>query len=197
MLSEWEQLLHEFGKVGEHSDWPSLTHPVMLLRMVAMVAFWRQVQGDGGKDADEHPDSEVDGLLQLMDPFRTAIPGERTDLQEFFIWGGLCIALANGEFDPEELHHIESIAPAERLEVVFEDGPPSYEACLDQFRSLALELRPQLKWLEIHAIMEGLITMAYCDEEIDEAELEVIVVLGEFFDLGEYHCTEMIREFLT
>lgn len=193
LLDEWEHLLDEMGQSTRHPEWPNSSHPVMLLRIKALSAYWRYLTSPA--QSPMHPDDEIDRLLTLMDPFESHIPGQQNELMEFFIWGGLFIALANGEIHDAELRHIESVAPAEILMPLLQQGIPSADQCLVQFQSLVFARQSELTFLEVYAIMEGLISMANSDGEIDQAEFNAILALGNLFGAEEYHCREWIQDF--
>ena len=155
--NQWEHLKQEVLDSGGSDHW-QLTHPFPPLRMQALKVFWRTL--DSSSDAAQ-ADHEVSRLLALMDPLaREGGDGADPVLADFFLWGGLYVALSNGELHASEVDKIVSISSQERLDKALSAGAPSMDACLRQFRECIESRQRKLKALEIHRILQGLLAVA-------------------------------------
>ena len=196
---QWEHLENEVIEGGDSDHW-QLTHPFPPLRMKAMMLFWESGNFDPEATASqsfEKADSGVHRLLALMDP----LAREKNDssdpmLADYFLWGGIYIALANGEFHQSEIKQIASITSLERVKRAVKGGVPDSEHCLKQFVDCLAQRRKKLKATELHRLMQGLLEVAIADGEIDDLEKQALETLGSEVGVNAAGCEMLVTRFL-
>ncbi|MHC8863729.1 M48 family metalloprotease [Arenicellales bacterium IMCC57338] len=192
---QWDHLVHEVITGADGEQW-QMTHPFPPLRMKAMMEFWEANESQED-DRDRAPsDKAIERLLAMMDPLARENP-DAVDpvLQNFFLWGGLYLALANGEFHEEERSQLESITSPAILEQAFADGVPTADDCLQKFSENHEGWTRKLTTLEVHRVIQGLLQIAYADGHIDESETEAFKKIGAVLRLTDHACDSMIAKY--
>lgn len=193
--AQWELLEREVVEGGDDDHW-QLTHPFPPLRMKAMMLYWNDARdGEVGRPS-EAVDEDVSRLLAMMDP----LARERKDsadpiLADFFLWGGLGIAVANGELHETEVERLAAITSGDRLRGATAAGPPSLERCLAEFRGCVTSRRRKLKAMEIHRIMQGLLEVAAADGSVDDSELQAFEMIGGELGIKPRACQMLVAQF--
>jgi len=197
---QWEHLEREVIEGGDSDQW-QLSHPFPPLRMKAMNVFEatggleETLGGETGKGCAE-ADAQVRRLLALMDPLaRESRDAPDPVLADFFLWGGLYVALANGELHAAELEHLASITSRRALEEATLGGAPDADACLTGFDACIAKRRKKLKALEIHRILHGLLQVADADGGIDERETHAFQTLATKLGIAPAACQLILTQF--
>ena len=174
--AQWDRYAREVRIQGSDHFEGLLTHPLPPLRMKALLAFWESglAEGDPGS-ADWQArcralDAEIDDWLALLDPLARDDPG-RADplLEDFLLWGGLHVSLADGALREEERRRLVELVPPERVEAALEelDGAENALSC---FRETLASRRDKLTSAEIYRIVDALAQIVWCDRALNEAE---------------------------
>jgi len=201
---QWEALCVEVIEGGGAEDW-HLSHPFPPLRMKAMKTFW-----DSGfcrslmEDADAPSlatrkvvDDEVTGLLAMMDPLaRESKDAADPILADFFLWGGLYMAFADGAICDNEIARLESITGKQKLRGAMRDGQLDPARCMTQFRACIEKRHRKITAMETHRIIQGLLQVAHADGIIDEAETEALKELAILLKIKADACDLLISNFL-
>ena len=191
--SQWELLEREVIMDGDSDFW-QLSHPFPPLRVKAMMLFAEHVAlsdrtvlqsiSDVGA-----VDSAVQRLLAVMDPLARENETSRDPiLSDFFLWGGMYIAWADGAIDEREVDKLRAIVASDRMARAMADGPPPADECLKQFQDCIASRRRKLKAGEMFRILQGLLEVAVADGEFDESEAAAITVLGKSMGLNDAAC---------
>ena len=165
-----------------------------------MMLFWES--GDFDPDATasqsfEKADSDVHRLLALMDPLaREKKDSSDPMLADYFLWGGIYVALANGEFHQSQIKQIASITSLEKVKRAVKGGVPDSERCLKQFEDCLAQRRKKLKATELHRLMQGLLEVAIADGEIDDLEKQALETLGSKVGVNAAGCEMLVTRFL-
>jgi uncharacterized tellurite resistance protein B-like protein len=193
--AQWDHLVHEVITGADGEQW-QMTHPFPPLRMKAMMEFWQANESKEGDSDRATSDEAIDRLLAMMDPLARENP-DAVDpvLQNFFLWGGLYLALANGEFHEDERSQLESITSRASLEQALADGIPTADDCLQKFSENHEGWTRKLTTLEVHRVVQGLLQIAYADGHIDEQESEAFKKVGSILRLTEHACESMIAKY--
>jgi len=195
LAGQWDQLVDEVISGADGDQW-QLTHPFPPLRMKAMIAFWESDLSDSTAATPGSSDAAVDRLLAMMDPLAREDPNSSDPvLENFFLWGGLYLAVANGEFQQDERSELKSITSAGRLDRVLADGVPTPEYCLDQFTQCYEGWTRKLTAIEMHRIVQGLLQIAFADGDIDDSESEAFKAVGKVFRITEHACESLIAKY--
>ena len=174
--AQWDRYAREVRIQGSDHFEGLLTHPLPSLRMKALLAFWDAglVDGDPGS-ADWQArcralDEEIDDWLALLDPLARD-DAERADplLEDFLLWGGMHVSLADGDLSEDERCRLAELVPPARLEAALEEAG-SAEAALERFRETLASRRDKLTSAEIYRIVDALAQIVWCDRALDEAE---------------------------
>ena len=192
---QWDHLVDEVISGGEDEQW-QMTHPFPPLRMQAMMSFWKSGHTGYNADSNQSSDAEVEKLLAMMDPLARENDAADPILVNFYMWGGLYIALANGEFHVNEQRELESITSTSRLAKVLEDGMPESEYCLEKFSECLGARNKKMSAVEINRIVNGLLQIAVADGNIDDLETEAFRKIGEKLNLTPYACDFLISKHL-
>lgn len=202
---QWDHLMAEVVQSGDADGHWQVTHPFPPLRIKAMQLFWRSdyfedaegMRLEGSRPSLASIDQETAKLLAMMDPL--ARDDRNTGnplLVDFFQWGGLHIALSNGELTSREKDRLASIVSADRMNAAI-NGRPTVDSTLKQFVD-CLERRDQrLKTLEIHKIMEGLMHIANADGQMDANERQALLNVAGKLGVSPLAVEMMITKFPT
>lgn len=198
---QWEHLAREVIEGGESDHW-QISHPFPPLRMKAMMVFWESGffdRGESDEDAtwpSQKTDDRVLRLLAMMDPLaRESKDSTDPILADFFLWGGLYLALANGELHESELERLAMITSRSQVKEVMRHGAPDSAHCLERFGECIGNRRQKLKALETHRIIQGLLEIAIADGSIDEQETDGLVCLAGKLGIRPNACSLMISQF--
>jgi Zn-dependent protease with chaperone function/uncharacterized tellurite resistance protein B-like protein len=176
---QWNELAEEVQRDGAGDRWLA-THPFPPLRMKALISFWQSDRAanlipdaPGGTTLTE-ADQEVESLLAMMDP----LSRERADmadpmLQQFFLWGGLYVAMANHELHDSELANLRSVV-GHAVDEVLTQGELSLNLLRQRFHDEKAGRRAPLSALELHRIFSGLAAVAAADGAIDQTEVAAL-----------------------
>jgi uncharacterized tellurite resistance protein B-like protein len=169
---QWHQYVNELVEVGTDDSHGQLTHPVAHLRIKALRIFWDAGLAVGPDPAAQWPvDAQVGEWLAVLDP----LARERTDapdpiLADFFLWGGLYMALSHGDIGQAERTRLASVTSTERLTQALAAGVPSAAHCAERFSECLARRRQKLTGSEINRLLEGLAQIAQADSQVSEAE---------------------------
>lgn len=199
--SQWDELAAEITALGQRDMW-DCSHPVSPLRVRAMVMHWEAWNTPtGGRDkAVEATDEAIRRMLAMMDPSdicdQTA--GSDAMLAPFYFWGGLYVAMADGEVvDPELSRLLELAPPGLDVEESFAAVKASPEACMERFRQDLESRRRKLTALELYRIMSGVLDVACADGTLSEAELTRLCELGDVIGLRPTACELVVERYLS
>lgn len=173
---QWNELAREVQREGAGDHWLT-THPFPPLRMKALISFWHSdraanlITDAPGGGTLAKADHEIESLLAMMDP----LARENADmadpmLRQFFLWGGLYVALANDELHEGELDNLRSVVGS-AVDEALKQGELSLELLRQRFHDEKAGRRKPLSALELHRIFSGLAAVAASDGEIDRAEV--------------------------
>ncbi len=199
---QWEHLASEVIQGGGMED-HQISHPFPPLRVKAMIAFWNSDFFDDPNRAGEQrvgqieTDQEITRLLAMLDPLsRESKESADPILEEFFLWGGLYIAVANGEFHELEKERLATLVSSAKLRQAIATDIPSAEDCLRRFQESVANRQSKIKAMEIHRILQGLLQIAISDSEIDAAETQALEQLAGELGIGSRACRIMISNIL-
>lgn len=184
---QWDHLMAEVVQCGDNEGHWQITHPFPPLRMKAMQLFWKS---DYFEDADDRRlpgarpslaaiDQETAKLLAMMDPM--ARDDKTTGdplLADFVLWGGVHIALSNGEINEHEKRRLTGVAQPEAVDNAISQNP-TMESSLINFGQFLERRHQRLRTLEIHRIMEGLLHIAHADGQMDAQEKQALVAVAQ------------------
>ena len=199
---QWDHLLEEVIETGDAGEW-QITHPFPPLRMKAMVMFWESdceavnsLRGSESKRSLADADKEISRLLATMDPMaRDESEGDLL-LIEFLVWGGLGMALADGEISDRETEKLRSLTSKRRLDQILETGKPTLDRCLKAFGDAVERREKKLRAMEVHRILHGLLLIAYADGGIESSEEDVFCQFGEKIGIRKSGCELIHARFL-
>jgi len=199
--SQWDELAAEITALGQRDMW-DCSHPVSPLRVRAMVMHWEAWNTAGGSrdKAVEAADEAIRRMLAMMDPSdicdQTA--GSDAMLAPFYFWGGLYVAMADGEVvDPELSRLLELAPPGLDVEESFAAVKASPEACMERFRQDLGSRRRKLTALELYRIMSGVLDVACADGTLSDAELTRLCELGDVIGLRTTACELVVERYLS
>lgn len=192
---QWSRLLTDVIEDGQRDFW-QVSHPLPPLRMQAMLLFWDAWQAQGNGDALAKADAAVGKMLAMMDP----AAGERTlndpILGAFFFWGGLFVALADGQLHEGEHKRLESVAPpGVDAASAIRQAQADDTSCLASFRQSQQARRRKLTAVELHRILYGLIDVASADGQISDAEIGRLRAIGAIVGVPEHACDVIIAQY--
>jgi uncharacterized tellurite resistance protein B-like protein len=191
--AQWDHLEREVVEGGESDHW-QLSHPFPPLRMKAMMLFWElgsseELPAETTTGVERRADREVRRLLAMMDPLaRSSVGSPDPMLADFFLWGGLFIAVANGRVEEPEIERLASITSRAQLEHAIRGGIPESAACLERFDACISRRRQRLRALEIHRIIQGLLRVAAADGAVDPQETQALHTLANRLGIREEAC---------
>jgi len=194
LAGQWDYLCQEVVNSGERELW-QLSHPFPSLRMKAMISFWSAL-GAGRDEALADADRDAERMLAMMDPSSEGELLADPLLAEFFFWGGLFIALAGGDLDPEEVRRLQAVAPA-GVDLRHDTGMDTFDSttCLSNFKKGIQSRRRKLTAVELYRIVFGLIDVAAADGHIDGDEVGRLHILGAAVGIGPTACDLIVEKF--
>ena len=139
-------------------------------------------------------------MLTMMDPseVRDETIGSDTLLAPFFFWGGMHVAMADGELSSEERQRLLSLAPPG-----FQVGDPfafaktNPHASLDQFKGDLECRRRKFSAIELYRIMAGVLSVACADGHVSPQELQRAHEIGAVIGLRDVACDLVIQRYLS
>ncbi len=177
--------------LSDEEDWFSV-EPYGPLRIRALELFhqskaYRKLQGRGdGSLSDEEASSQVDALLDVMNPLaldERAV--QRDDLRKFLVYGGLKVALADSRFSRREQQVIERLVGHDRLVSSLDQLAALDPATIDaQVDDLASRLRVQLAPLHRKRLVEDLCAIALADRKLDARERQALDDIARRLDVS-------------
>lgn len=173
---QWDQYVNELVEVGTDDSHGLLTHPVAHLRIKALRIFWDAGLAFGPDSAVQRPvDAQVAEWLAVLDPLARERPDAPDPiLADFFLWGGLYMALSHGDIGQAERTRLASVTSAERLTQALAAGVPSVAQCAERFSQCLARRRQKLTSSEINRLLEGLAQIAQADSLVAEAEKDAL-----------------------
>ncbi len=187
---QWDDLAQEVRSDAAGDYWKA-THPFPPLRMRALIAFWKTdrakemlTDAPGGTPL-EQADRAIDRDLALMDPLsRDSTDGDESAggdplLADFFLWGGLYVAAADGRIDPSELRAVRALVGRDKVDRTMAEVKPSKTTYRERFQAARDARRKPLTALELHAIFSGLAGVAIADGVIDPKEIKALHALAK------------------
>jgi uncharacterized tellurite resistance protein B-like protein len=199
---QWDELSSEITALGQRELW-DCSHPLAPLRMRAMSMYW-EVWNDrknpNREDALRNVDESVRRMLTMMDPSEVCdeTTGSDTLLAPFFFWGGLYVAMADGELSPQERKRLLELAPPG-----FQVGDPftmaktNPNASLEQFKGDLESRRRKLSAIELYRIMAGVLSVACADGQISPQEQQRVHEIGAAIGLRDVACDLVIQRYLS
>lgn len=169
---QWHQYVNELVEVGTDDSHGQLTHPVAHLRIKALRIFWDAGLAVGPDPAAQWPvDAQVGEWLAVLDPLARERPDAPDPiLADFFLWGGLYMALSHGDIGQAERNRLTAVTSQERLAQALAAGVPSVAQCAERFSECLARRRQKLTASEINRLLEGLAQIAQADSQVSEAE---------------------------
>jgi uncharacterized tellurite resistance protein B-like protein len=169
---QWDQYVNELVEVGTDDSHGLLTHPVAHLRIKALRIFWDAGLADRPDAAAQWPvDAQVAEWLAVLDPLARERPDAPDPiLADFFLWGGLYMALSHGDIGQAERTRLAAVTSTERLNQALAAGVPSVAQCAERFSECLARRRQKLTASEINRLLEGLAQIAQADSQVSEAE---------------------------
>lgn len=178
--SQWDQYVGEVLEVGTDTSHGLVTHPLPHLRIRALRQFWESGMNRGAGKIDwtairQATDPSVDKLLAVLDPLARERPDAADPiLADFFLWGGLFMALAHGDIGAPERERLESVTSPARLGQALAAGMPTAESCKQQFRNCLGRRKQKLTASEIARILDGLAQIARSDQTFADSEMNAL-----------------------
>jgi len=198
---QWDQLAAEITSLGQRDLW-DCSHPVSPLRVRAMAMHWdawQQPQKERQaalKDADE----SIERMLAMLDPSgvcdRTV--GSDALLAPFYFWGGLYVAMADGDLATVEMQRLQELAPPgfDPIEP-FRLAKANPEVCIKKFEEDLGSRRRKLSAIELFRIMSGVLDVACADGDLSNAERRRLRDVGELLGLHDVACELVIERYLS
>jgi uncharacterized tellurite resistance protein B-like protein len=198
--NQWDELASEITALGERDLW-DCSHPVTPLRVRAMVTHWEAWNAASGPrdEALKTADESIRRMLAMMDPSEVCDQTAGSDiiLAKFFFWGGLYVALADGELVEAERNRLAELAPpGVNVSESLKAAMASPDACLKQFKTDLDGRRRKLSALELFRIMSGVLDVACADERLSDAEKLRVHEVGELIGLHGVACDLVIDRYL-
>lgn len=192
---QWRHLAEEVADSGERQQW-EFSHPFPPLRMMAMLLYWRARRAEDPRQAMAACEEEIGRMLALMDPGAGETPLQDALLSDYFFWGGLFIARADGSMDAQEIARLQSVAPpGTDVEGVVADPGFRDELCVDRFARNLETRRKKLSAVEQHRIVYGLIDVAAADGSVDESEIARLHRLGAVLGIPAAGCDLIVGQY--
>ncbi len=194
--AQWDQLYAEVTRGGEDDLWES-THPLPPLRMKAMLTFWRS---DAPLLPRERPaptralgeaDAEVERLLSIMDPQAREQGSRDPLLEDFYLWGGLCLVTSGGDVDEAGKATLEGMVTRGVVDRGLRAG--DREAFIQNFRDALGRRRKRLRSLEMTRILKSVLTVGHAKGALSAEDVLAFNQLGEALGIAEHAC-DLIRE---
>ncbi len=199
---QWEHLANEVIEVGGLQDL-HLTHPFPPLRVKAMMAFWDSVSYAEAPDQgftmreQANTDQRITSLLAMLDPLsRESKESADPILEDFYLWGGLYIAMANGDFHESEQARLATMVSSTKLSRATQSELPDREVCLRRFRESAANRQRKISAVELHRILQGLLQVANSDGSVDAPESRALKELAEVLGVGAKACDLLVANMM-
>ena len=144
-------------------------------------------------------DEAVERMLAMLDPSgvcdRTA--GSDALLAPFYFWGGLYVAMADGDLSAVEMQRLQDLAPPgfEPAEP-FRQARTNPETCITKFEEDLGSRRRKLSAIELYRIMSGVLDVACADCDLSNAERRRLRDIGELLGLHGVACDLVIERYL-
>ena len=198
---QWEQLAAEITSLGQRDLW-DCSHPVSPLRVRAMAMHWAAWQKPEKErqaaliDADE----AIERMLAMLDPSGVCDRTSGSDalLAPFYFWGGLYVAMADGDLASVEVQRLQELAPPG-----FDPAEPfrlakaSPEVCIKKFEEDLGSRRRKLSAIELYRIISGVLDVACIDGDLSNAERRRLREVGELLGLHDVACDLVIERYLS
>jgi tellurite resistance protein len=199
--NQWDDLSAELSRDVRHDHWMA-THPFPPLRMHALLAFSRTTEaglsegGLSGSQEMSNVDSEIEHMLGMIDPL--ARDGDLSKgagdplLREFFLWGGLSVASADGSVDHSELANLATVVGQGPLSALEEEGFQGAEEYRRRFKEALQTRQTGLTALEIQRIFSALAAIAKADGRVEETEVEAMQELAKIVGISSGYVRTII-----
>jgi len=200
---QWADIAAEKMESAE-ADWFA-THPYSPLRLKALDVFARSrtyhtLIGKQGGELDEAAlEREVHAIMQLMDPsFLNDRSDASADVRDFLALAGVAVATADGTVvDAEHEMVIGLVGPEGRLSdgaLIEELGDEEFERRLV---GIAEKLCVRLSPVRRQKILEDLVAIALADEELADAEVQVLGAAAIWLGVDPRFVEEAIARYAT
>lgn len=198
---QWDQLAAEITSLGQRDLW-DCSHPVSPLRVRAMAMHWDawQKAETERQEALLAADEGIERMLAMLDPSgvcdRTA--GSDALLASFYFWGGLYVAMADGDLAAVEIQRLQELAPPG-----FDSAEPfrlaksNPETCIKKFEEDLGNRRRKLSAIELFRIMSGVLDVACSDGDLSSAERRRLRDIGELLGLHDVACDLVVERYLS
>lgn len=199
---QWDELSSEITALGQRELW-DCSHPLAPLRMRALVLFWESWNERSGPDREaalRANDEVVHRMLTMMDPSEVCddTAGSDTLLAPFFFWGGLYVAMADGELSSEERQRLLELAPPGfRVGDPFTIAKTNPKLGLEQFKTDLEGRRRKFSAIELYRIMAGVLSVACADGHISPEEQQRIREIGGVIGLRDVACDLVVQRYLS
>ena len=194
---QWDHLQAELSRGGDDELWES-THPLPPLRMKAMLTFWNAdapllpADRPAPRHSLEDADEQIKRLLAIMDPLARAKRGGDPLLEDFCLWGGLCLVTANGGVDEAGKAALQTFVPPAMVDSGLQGGVGK-ETLLANFQEALGRRRKRLKSLEMTKILKSILAVGHAKGKLTDKDVEAFNALGEALGIAEHAC-DLIRE---
>jgi len=198
---QWDHLAAELTSLGQRDLW-DCSHPVSPLRVRAMAIHWDAWQKPERERqaALQDADEAIERMLAMLDPSgvcdRTA--GSDALLAPFYFWGGLYVAMADGDLAKSEMERLQELAPPG-----FDPAEPfrlakaNPEVCIAKFEEDLGGRRRKLSAIELYRVMSGVLDVACADGGLSNAERRRLRDVGELLGLHDVACDLVIERYLS
>ena len=135
-------------------------------------------------------------MLAMMDP----AAGEQTlqdpMLASFFFWGGLHVALADGDIHDGERRRLQSVIPVGlEMNQALAEAYNEPGKCLAAFQLALQSRRRKLSAVELHRVIYGLIDVASADGHVSEDERTRLRELAAVLGVAAGACDVIINQY--
>jgi hypothetical protein len=199
--NQWDELAAEITALGQRDLW-DCSHPVAPLRVKAMAMYWNAVtQPPPDRDNSlREVDASVQRMLAMMDPSEICerTTGSDAILAPFYFWGGLYVAMADGDLSEVERARVRALAPPGfDIATSFEMARTDPQRCLSQFKGDLEARRRKLSAIELYRIMSGVLDVACADHQLTDGERARLHEIGEAVGLHDVACDLVIKRYLS
>ena len=199
---QWDHLLDEVIRGGDDDLWEN-SHPFPPLRMKAMLLLWRSDAALLPPDRPaptrtlEHADEEVRRLLSTMDPLARKEVGRDPVLEDFWLWGGLCLATTQGIVDARAKETLKKLVARGAIEQSLQEEN-HHLTFFTHFYITLKRRRKRLRSLDKSKILKRILRVDHAkgdlsERDLSERDVKAFNAIGERLGISEEAC-DLVRE---